>query len=454
VTEHRTELLPSKAGPPSRQALTLLVLEGPDAGTRVSLGEQPLRIGKDPSSDLLLPDATVSRHHCVIERREENTVVRDLGSTNGTYVNDLRVTEAFLRPGSRLSVGKVVLLLQPVFQVEELAPTEKPNFGKLCGQSLAMRRIFAVMERIAPTEATVLLCGETGTGKGATARALHEASTRKEAPFVVFDCGAVSPTLIEADLFGAEKGAYTGAHAARRGACEEANTGTLFLDEIDDLPLELQPKLLRVLEERELRRLGSQQARKLDIRVIAASKLNLETMVREGRFREDLFYRLAVVRIDLPRLRNREADLPALSDLFMAEEGAWDRLSETLRSQLESHPWPGNLRELRNVLERLRYLGLQDAKGVTLTSGAPNPEREESSRTADDSLAGVDFDLPFKDAKDSLVEAFEHAYLEKLLERAKGNIALAAREAHLNRKYFYDLLRKHGLYAKSPKSEE
>jgi len=260
---------------------------------------------------------------------------------------------------------------------------------------------------------------------------------------VVFDSGAVSPTLIEGELFGAEKGAYTGATTSRPGACEEADGGTLFLDEIDDLPLDLQPKLLRVLEEREVRRLGSQKPRQLDLRVIAASKIDLEAAVRAGTFREDLFFRLAVVRVDLPALRDRLDDLPALADRFLGEPGAYALLSPPLREQLGAHTWPGNLRELRNVLDRLRYLGLEDAEGVSL--GARREEPAPSGPVQE-----AEFLRPFKEAKESLLEAFEREYLERLLERAGGKIAVAAREAHLNRKYFYDLLKKHGLFHKTP----
>ncbi|MDF1562004.1 MAG: sigma 54-interacting transcriptional regulator [Deltaproteobacteria bacterium] len=437
----RTDVLPTGRPVAGRRELTLLVVEGPLAGQRVTVGEAPLVLGKDPAADLTLPDAAVSRRHCVLEPTESGHRIKDLGSTNGTFVDGIRITEAFLRIGARIKVGNVVLLFQPIYASAEVGPSDATTFGSLVGRSLVMRQIFGLFERVAPTDATLLLTGETGTGKGAAARAVHDHGNRKDGPFVVFDCGAVSPTLIEGELFGAEKGAYTGAVAARAGACEEADGGTLFLDEIDDLPLELQPKLLRVLEEREVRRLGSHKPRKLDLRVIAASKVDLEVSVKEGRFREDLYFRLAVVRVDLPPLRDRTDDLPLLADRFLGEAGAWEGLSPTLREQLGAHTWPGNLRELRNILDRLRYLGLQEAEGVAL--GGPAAAAREGGTVSE-----ADYLRPFKEAKESLLEAFEREYLERLLERAGGKIAVAAREAHLNRKYFYDLLKKHGLYQK------
>ncbi len=439
----RTDVLPTANAAVTRREVTLVVLEGPESGRRVRLDGAALSIGKDPASGLCLPDAAVSRNHCMVEKRHEGYLIRDLGSTNGTFVDGTRVREAYLRPGSRLQVGNVVLLFQPVYQADEVPPSTEDHFGDLVGRSQAMRRVFAVLERVAPTEATLLLTGETGTGKGATARAIHAASHRAGGPFVVVDCGSVSHTLIEGELFGAEKGAYTGAVSARAGALEQADGGTLFLDEIDDLPLELQPKLLRVLEEREVRRLGSTRSKHLDLRVIAATKQDLSRLVREGRFREDLFFRLSVVRVELPPLRARTEDLEVLTSRLLGEAEGWRGFAPALREQLLAHSWPGNVRELRNVLDRLRFLGLEGAETVSL-QGPVGPGDDDDEGP----LPDVDFTRPFKEAKESLVDAFEREYLERLLERAGGRIAAAAREAHLNRKYFYDLLHKHGLYSK------
>ena len=442
-----TDVLPTRAAPTARRGVHLVVLDGPSAGTRLPLEKDETVIGKDPSVDFCIPDAAISRRHCVIARKQDGYVVRDLGSTNGTFVDGTRIGEAWLKPGSRIQAGNTVILFQPVYEATAVPPSEKDSFGRLVGTSRAMREVFAVLERVAATDATILLTGETGTGKGACARSIHEASDRSAGPFVVVDCGAISRSLIEGELFGAEKGAYTGATTARPGALEQASGGTLFLDEIDDLPLDLQPKLLRVLEDRVVQRLGSTRPRPLDIRVVAATKRDLEEMVRAGTFREDLYFRLSVVRVSLPPLRERPEDLPLLASRFLEDPDGWEKLSEPLREQLGAHCWPGNVRELRNVLDRLRYLGLEDAPGIPLASTDAGGARS-AKEAPQEAIPPIDFSQPFKEAKESLVEAFEHEYLKRLLERAGGRIAVAAREAGLNRKYFYDLLRKHGLYDK------
>lgn len=444
-TDEPTDVIPLASSQGVRREVNLVILEGPDAGRRVPVSNDSLVIGKAPSSGLVLADSAVSRSHCEVVRLHEGYMIRDLGSTNGTQVDGLRVKEAFLRPGARIQVGKAVVLFQPVYQADAIPPSKAKSFGELVGSCLTTRQVFAILERVAPTDATVLLTGETGTGKGAAARALHQASHRAKGALAVVDCGSVSASLIQGELFGTERGAYTGADRARPGAFEQADGGTLFLDEIDELPLDLQPKLLRVLEEREVRRLGSSRARKLDIRVIAATKMDLSQLIAEGRFREDLFFRLSVVRVELPPLRERTEDLPLLAARFLSDPNAWEGFSETLKEQLLSHTWPGNIRELRNVLDRLRYLGMEGAADLPIEAGpAPEPEHTEPKGP----LSAVDFSRPFKDAKESLVDAFERAYLERLLARSGGRIAAAAREARLNRQYFYDLLRKHDLYEK------
>ncbi len=445
--EEPTDVIPCAPSQATVRKLNLVILEGPDAGSRMPLEKDSIVIGKSPASDLCLADSAISRSHCELLRVHEGYMIRDVGSTNGTQVDGIRVKEAFLRPGARIQIGKSVLLFQPVYQADSILPSRADSFGEMVGTCLATRQVFAILERVAQTDATVLLTGETGTGKGAAARALHQASHRSSEPMVVVDCGSVSPSLIQGELFGAEKGAYTGADRARPGAFEQADGGTLFLDEIDELPLDLQPKLLRVLEEREVRRLGSDKPRKLDLRVVAATKLDLARLVSENRFREDLFFRISVVRVDLPPLRDRTEDLPLLSSHFLGERDAWEGFSPALREQLLSHYWPGNIRELRNVLDRLRYLGMEGEAELPLDSGFGQTKDEPPQ--AAQSLPNVDFARPFKDAKESLVDAFERAYLQRLLDRSGGKIAAAAREARLNRQYFYDLLRKHDLYDKN-----
>lgn len=420
--------------------MSLIVLEGPGAGRPVRVSKLPFVIGKDPAADWCIKDASVSRKHCVIAREQGRLVLRDLGSTNGTEVDGLRVREVELHAGARLKLGAVVLVFQPVFQTSAMPPAAADRFGALRGKSAAMRQVFAVFDRVAPTDTTVLLMGETGTGKGAATRALHAASARASQPLITLDCGAVSRSLIESELFGHEKGAFTGATTARQGAAELANGGTLFLDEIDDMPLELQPKLLRLLEDREVQRLGARRPTKLDIRVIAASKKDLQSMVAAGEFRQDLYFRLSVVAVELPPLRARRDDIPALADGFLGKDGAFDALGPALKDQLMHHTWSGNVRELRNVLERVATLGMLG--GLPLGPGAPFGGE---SMDSGEGFSAVDFDAPFKQAKEGLVDSFERAYLERLLARSGHNIAQAAREAGLDRRYFYDLMKKHGL---------
>jgi DNA-binding NtrC family response regulator len=275
-----------------------------------------------------------------------------------------------------------------------------------------MRQIFALLQRIAPTDSTVLLVGETGSGKGAAAKAIHKLSPRSPGPLVVFDCASVSDSLIESELFGHEKGAFTGAVGQRIGCLERANGGTLFLDEIDDLALDLQPKLLRAIEDREFRRLGSSTPISFDARIIVASKKDLWAETQAGRFREDLYFRLSVFTFSLPALRDRKEDIPLLVDAF-AGEGLWTRLPEKIREQFTGHTWPGNVRELRNAIERARLLsrdGLVRAEDLNL----PAPSR-----------AGLGLDEPGREA------------IEVALRRYAGNVTRAAQSLGLSRQALY-----------------
>jgi DNA-binding NtrC family response regulator len=419
------------------QGFRLVMLRGPAPGRVYELGAGETRLGKGPDNDVVIPDATVSRAHCVVVRDGAAYLLRDLGSTNGTFIEDERIREAFLRPGVRLRVGEVLLKFQPVAEVVEVAPSGRDRLGALVGHSARMREIFTLLERIAPTDATVLLTGETGTGKGAVARAVHELGARAGKPFVTIDCGAVSRSLIESELFGHERGAFTGATHTRKGALELASGGTLFIDELDDLPLELQPKLLRALEEREIQRLGTNTQIKLDVRVIAATKKDLRAEVAAGRFREDLYFRLSVVLVPLPPLRERKEDLGALVDHFLGQPGAWDHLAKATRERLAAHTWPGNVRELRNVIERASYVGGFDALDLSALRADRGGDDAERLR--------CDYARPFKDAKNELIERFEREYIRRLLERTGGNMARAAREAGIDRKYMYLLMKKHGM---------
>ncbi|MFO0728011.1 MAG: sigma 54-interacting transcriptional regulator [Myxococcota bacterium] len=422
---------------PMMQQFHLVVVRGPDIGKAYPLGDAEVRVGKGPDNDLVIPDATVSRQHFSIHREGDRWALKDLGSTNGTWLDDAQIREGYLRPGARIRAGEVLLRFQPVAQAVNFDPTEKTHFGDLISRNPRTREIFALFEKIAPTDATVLLLGETGTGKSAAARAIHQASERKNGPFVVIDCGAISKSLIESELFGHERGAFTGATALRRGAMEVCRGGTLFIDELDDLPLEVQPKLLRAIEEREIYRVGSHQPIKLELRIVAATKKDLRVEVAEGRFREDLFFRLSVVIVPLPPLRERREDIPALVENILSRPGAFDELKSDVKERLLAHTWPGNIRELRNVIERASYMGSID----DLEPGVERIDRgeEEASRLL------LDYTRPFKEAKEGLVARFEREYLRHLLSRSQGNMARAARDAGIDRKYLYMLLKKYGL---------
>jgi DNA-binding NtrC family response regulator len=416
-----------------------LVLENTDrAGTAFDLGHQT-QVGQAPDNDIILDHPSVSGHHLVVKREGDRFRVQDLGSLRGTLLDGQAIREGHLHPGALLTAGEVQLRFSPTLAPVDIAPAREDRLGDLVGHSLPMRQIFALLQRIAPSDSTVLLTGETGTGKGAAARTLHQLSPRAAGPFVVFDCAAVSDSLIESELFGHERGAFTGAVSQRVGCLERAHGGTLFLDEIDDLALELQPKLLRALEDRQFRRVGASSAPiGFNARIVAASKKDLWAETRAGRFREDLYFRLSVFILTLPPLRDRPEDLPVLVDAF-AGQPLWERLPPKIRDPFCAHTWPGNVRELRNAVERARHL--VDFPELS----ADNLLRElHPPRPGGDTLP-VDFTGSFKDRKDALVRAFEKEFLTRLLARCNGNIARASREAQVDRKHLYSLLHKYGL---------
>ncbi len=428
----------------------LVVLSGQQRGIERVIDSDVFRIGKSSDNDLVLSDDTVSRSHCEILRDQRGFLVRDLGSTNGTLLDGAEIREAYLSPGSTLSVGKVELKLRPYAERFEPMPSERESFGEVVGRSLRMRELFGLCERLAPTDASVLLGGETGTGKDVLARAIHQHSQRKKGPLIVVDCGAVSSSLIESELFGHEKGAFTGALAQRAGAFELAHGGTVFLDEVGELPLDLQPKLLRVLETRSFRRLGGSKEIRVDIRVIAASKRNLLTEVERGKFREDLFFRLSVVQLELPPLRERREDIPLLARHLLAkiDEKAGAGLApldvgRDVLDVLASHDWPGNVRELRNVLERAVYLNR--SAGHTSLSLQALPLGPRQSRAEPGELAAFEPGLSYREQRARFEEMFEKRYVQWLLERHENNVSAAAREAEMDRKYLHKLAKKHGL---------
>ncbi len=422
------------------QQFHLVLLDTERAGTVFPLSGEELRIGKAPENDVVIDHPTVSRNHLVVRRLGDRFLVQDLDSTNGTFLDGAQVREAYLRPGALLEVGDVRLRFSPQVAPVQIDPSAEDRLGDLVGRSVPMRQIFALLQRISSTDSTILLVGETGVGKGAAAKAIHKLSPRASGPLVVFDCASVSDSLIESELFGHEKGAFTGAVSQRIGCLERAHGGTLFLDEIDDLALDLQPKLLRAIEDREFRRLGASGPVSFDARIVVASKKDLWAETQAGRFREDLYFRLSVFTVSLPPLRDRKEDIPLLVDAF-AGEGLWGRLPEKVREQFLGHTWPGNVRELRNALERARHMAdIPELAG----DGLLREFTRETPAAEGDSLP-VEFTGPFKACKEELIRSFEREYLTRLLGRTKGNIARAAREAELDRKHLYSLLHKYGL---------
>jgi DNA-binding NtrC family response regulator len=426
--------------------LVLIVTSGQARGRRVRVGDR-VRIGKAPDNDLVLPDDTVSRHHCELERCPGGILVKDLGSTNHTRVGHTTVREATIQPGASLTVGNVELILRTEPNRATILPSELPHFGDVLGPSLSMRTIFGMLERIAPTDAAVLIEGETGTGKDVMARAIHEQSPRRDQPFIVVDCGAVAHNLIESELFGHERGAFTGAVASRQGAFETAGRGTVFLDEVGELPLDLQPKLLRVLESGEYRRVGGNKPLHAEARIVAATKRNLKDEVERGKFREDLYFRLAVVPISIPPLRTRREDIPPLVEHFLAiarkrdPHAASIMLTRETMTALSAHDWPGNVRELRNVLDRAIYVAAAGGeREVKLLDLPLSPAVSEAAAEL-----GFDPQKSYRETRASFEADFEQRYVAWLLDRHKGNISAAAREAKMDRKHLYDLARKHGL---------
>jgi DNA-binding NtrC family response regulator len=408
--------------------LRLVVVSGPDAGRKVEFADERVRVGGRRENELPLSDPLVSGLHLEIEATPLGVRLRDPGSTNGTWVLGLRVGEAYLKSGTEILVGSTVLRLEAGEDSTEVA-LGPDHFGLLCGESAPMRAIFARLARIAPADVPVLLTGETGTGKEIAARAIHEASPRAHEPFVAVECAAIPGTLIESELFGYERGAFTGAERSYAGAFERAASGTLLLDEVGELPLSVQPKLLRALDRMEVRRLGSDAVRPVGARIIAATNRDLARMVNEGSFRDDLYYRLAVAEVRLPPLRERREDIPLLvRRLLELTPGAARELDGTTLAALLGHSWPGNVRELRNAVQRVALVGEP-------AFSAARPPR--ASGTA----LPVPLDLPYKDARDQLLEQFRALYTRSLLDRT-GSVSAAARLAQVDRMTFHRLLRR------------
>jgi DNA-binding NtrC family response regulator len=417
--------------------------------TRHELAQQVARVGSRGGNDVVLDDETVSGIHFEILAEPQGFRLRDLDSSNGTVVDGYRTRDIYLRPGSQIVAGRTELHFVVLDREAELSLSPRNTFGRLIGSSAPMRQLFSLLERVAPTDFTVLVEGETGTGKELVARAIHDASRRADGPFVVFDAAAVPEHLAESQLFGHERGAFTGATERRVGVVEAANGGTLFIDELGELPMSLQPKLLRVLEAREICTIGSNQVRPVDVRVVAATHRDLAAAINAGEFRDDLYYRLAVVRLVVPPLRERKEDLQQLVAHFVKARHAGDpaRAAELLRAvpednwaELRAYPWPGNVRQVRNVVEAT--LALLDDRDVARfdprASGGGGRRGEDAAHAAE-----PDLERAFIEQRDLVVESFERAYMVGIIERHDGNISRAAAAAGLDRSYFKRLLRKY-----------
>lgn len=415
----------------------LLVVEGPDRGRACRI-EGVVVVGTDPKASLVLTDDRVSRRHLEIERVDDGFRARDLESLNGTLYEGSALSDARLPAGATLKLGRSVLRIQPVARPLNVPPSRAQSFGELVGRSLVMREVFAVLELASGSDVTVLLEGETGTGKELAARALHLESARRREPFVAINCSALPPGLVESELFGHTKGAFTGATSDRKGAFARAHRGTLFLDELDSIPPNVQAALLRVLEDRKVRPVGADREQEVDVRLVAASQDDLDGKVAEGSFRADLFYRLAVVRVRIPPLRARREDIAPVARALLRSRGIEGELpSETLDAWM-AHDWPGNVRELRNAVDRAIALSPGADSAASLRFVGVDPQ------SSGDGLE-VRTDLPWSEAKQEVLDEFERRYLQALLERFDGNVSAASRACGLDRKQLRTLAKRHGL---------
>jgi transcriptional regulator with PAS, ATPase and Fis domain len=415
----------------------LSVTRGPDTGLNFETAGMPVRIGTASDNDIVLTDDTVSRRHAEFEPTPLGMRVRDVESTNGIVIGGIRIRDAFIPGDFQVALGESWISAQWLGETVDKEQVPGDRFGDALGRSARMRELFADLERIANTDVTLLLEGETGTGKDLIAESIHGSSQRAGGPFVVFDCGAVAPTVIESELFGHERGAFTGAHSTHVGVFEQAEGGTLFMDEIGELPLDLQPKLLRVLEKREIRRIGGRQTIPIDARIVAATNRNLRASVQRREFRQDLYFRLAAAHVTVPPLRDRMEDLELLVEFFLAQQTPQRTLAdvpEHVWEMFRAHRWPGNVRELRNAVQRLAVTPdrlLHDAATGT-PAVTPTWTRGEAV-------------VPLRIARRQAGDDFERAYLEHVLEKTGGNVTRAAALAEVSRQMMQKLMRKHGM---------
>jgi len=413
--------------------LRVTVDEGPDAGATIAPDDgASLAIGTSEDNALVLADPAVSRYHLELRRTPSGVALVDLGSRNGTWVGGVRVERAIVPAGTRLKLGDTTIVVDDAGSTVAPPPTEVPRPADLVGDSESIREVARLIHRLARVDSSVLIQGETGVGKEVIARSLHDASPRRANELVVVDCGSMPATLIASILFGHEKGSFTGADQRRAGAFERAAGGTVLLDEIGELPLEVQPALLGVLERRAFTRVGGAQQVTVDVRILAATHRDLRAEVNAGRFRADLYYRLAVAKIVVPPLRDRPEDVEPLARHFVQKLTGQDDLGPLAGAleALRAHPWSGNVRELRNVVEAAIVMGELDLGGERPTTLPAQPGGPVA---------------PYRDARAAALHRFEAEYLRDLIDRSSGNASEAARVARMDRPYLLTLLRKHGL---------
>jgi DNA-binding NtrC family response regulator len=436
-------------------ALRLSLASPGGAPVSQTLGVRALLVGTSAECDLTAVDPRMSRRHCEIRLTERGVLVRDLGSKNGTFVGDASIVEAYVQPGTPVRLGDSTLTVTPESGTTVLHLSNNDGFGEATGASTCMRALFALLERAAPTDETILLLGESGTGKEVLARAIHDNSRRSKGPFVVVDCAALSPGLVEDELFGHARGAATGLHADRTGLLEEANGGTIFIDELGELPIDLQPKLLRAIENRQVRRLGSNEPVPFDARIIAATHRNLEAKIKDGSFRADLYFRLSVVEVHVPALRDRKEDIPHLVGRFLAARrppATPADLPPRALALLQAYEWPGNVRELRNTVSRLLLFPekLADFLGDKVAAAAQNsgsPGQGSAAQAEEDRKAAL-YALPLPEARDLVMEQFERGYIAERLKQHNENITRAAESMGVSRQLLHRLIERYGLRGK------
>ena len=431
-------------------AVDLVVVDGPSRGQRVRVEGSTAKVGSADGCTLRLDDRAVSRLHLELTVGASTIALRDLGSTNGTFIGDVRVRDVDVTPGTVVRAGGSAFRIDSSSEPTFVAISSRTSLGELVGASLPMRQVYTVLERVAASDTTLLVQGETGTGKDVVARSVHSTSSRARGPFVPVDCGAIPEPLFESELFGHMRGAFTGAIANRAGAFEEASGGTLFLDEIGEMPLAMQAKLLRAIETRRVRRVGSSKEVDVDVRIVCATNRRLATMVNEGTFREDLYYRLAVVEVSLPPLRERREDIPAIASALYAKLRPGGLIPDDLLNSLLTRPFPGNVRELRNAIER----------AITMGEAAQNPTPRAGVSGATTTVlpqgieAIVPLHLPLKDARDAWTSEFENVYIRAMMRKTNGNVTRAAELAGVSRRFLQRTIARLGLRSSEVDEED